>query len=103
MDKIQFFSQIQANQQVCQTKYIYPAVLLLSVDDLHKVGFKRGASNKEAVNVSRLSQLLAVAGRDGASVNDAQGVRHLGGDLLLQPLAQFSVHFLSLLMINQIT
>jgi len=99
MDKIQFFSQIQANQQFV---VIYPAVLLLSIDDLHKVGLERGASNKEAVNVTRLRQLLAVARRDGASVNDAQGVGHLGGDLFLEPLAQLGVNLLSLLTINPI-
>lgn len=70
---------------------------LVCIDDVNESGLQAGTANQEAVNVGLLGQILAVLLADTATVQDAGLVRRLGGDVLLQPLADGSVHLLSLL------
>lgn len=70
---------------------------LVGIDDVHKRGLQAGATNKEAVNVSLLGQLVAVLLRHAAAVEDTGLLRSLRRDLLLDPLAERLVDFLCLL------
>lgn len=67
------------------------------VDDVDKGGLQAGAANKETVNVSLLGQFRAVFLRHTTTVENAGLLSGLGGNLLLQPLADSSMNFLCLL------
>ena len=69
----------------------------LGVDDGEELGLEGGASDEEAVNVLLLGQLLAVGAGDRATVDDAGGLGHGGGDILDEPLPQGGVDLLGLL------
>ena len=73
--------------------------LSTGINDCDKVWFEGSTSHKETINVSCLGQLLAVAGRDRPSVNDAGGLCHLRADIVPQPLAKLGMDILGLLLI----
>lgn len=70
---------------------------LVAVDDVDKRRLQAGAADEEAVNIRLLGELAAVLLRHAATVQDTGLLGRLGGDLLLQPLADRGVDFLCLL------
>ena len=70
---------------------------LVGVDDVNERRLQASTANEETVNVSLLSQLLAVLLGDTATVQDTGLLGSLGGNLLLEPLAEGGVDFLCLL------
>jgi hypothetical protein len=63
----------------------------------HTGRLETGTTNKEAINISLLGELTAVLLAHRATVNDSGVLGGLGGDGILQPLANGSVDFLGLL------
>ena len=59
--------------------------------------FQAGTANEETVDIGLLGELTAVLLADGATVDDSSAIGNLGGDGLTEPLADGSVHLLSLL------
>jgi hypothetical protein len=69
----------------------------LGVDDVDERRLQAGTADEETVNVGLLGKLLAVLLADAAAVQDTGLLSSIGGDLLLEPLAERSVDLLSLL------
>jgi hypothetical protein len=67
-----------------------------SVDDVNKLGEKRGASHKEAVNVWAAGEICSVGALNRASVHDADLLSYLFRNVLLQPGADLFVGLLGL-------
>ena len=59
--------------------------------------FQAGTANEETVDIGLLGELTAVLLADGATVDDPGAVGSLGRDGVTEPLADGSVHLLSLL------
>jgi hypothetical protein len=70
---------------------------LVGVDDVYKRGLQASTSDKEAIDIRLLSQLIAVLLRHTAAIQDARLVRRLARDLFLEPLAERGMDFLGLL------
>ena len=66
------------------------------VDDVDELGLERGAAHEEAVNVGLRGQLLGVAARHAAAVDDARRGARRRRDVAVQPAAQLGVHLLRL-------
>jgi hypothetical protein len=69
----------------------------LGVDDVDEGRLQAGTTDEETVNVGLLGKLLAVLLADASAVQDTGLLGGLGGDLLLEPLADSGVNLLSLL------
>jgi hypothetical protein len=70
---------------------------LLSIDNVDKRRLQASTANEEAIDISLLSQLIAVLLRHTAAVQDARLLGRLGGHFLGHPLADRLVDFLCLL------
>jgi len=66
------------------------------IDDLDEVWLETGSAHQEPVDVWLGTEFGGCAGGDTASVNDSGVGRHLGGDVVLEPLAEVVVDFLGL-------
>jgi hypothetical protein len=71
--------------------------LQTGVDNVDEGRLQAGTANQETVDIGLLGQLAAVLLADGATVDDADVLRGLGGDVVAEPLADGGVDLLGLL------
>jgi hypothetical protein len=71
--------------------------LLLSVDNVNESRLQASTTNKETIDISLLSEVLAVLLADGAAVDNTGGLGDLLAELLVEPLADALVNLLRLL------